>query len=96
MSNDETNIKEGKWNNVAHSALCAALAEALIAAGSGAAQQKDLILSVMKSKGLESFTWESIRLYEAFHPTLTEELKESVAEAMRSRGHQDIGWSAVR
>lgn len=61
MSNEETNPKEGKWNNDAHSALCAALAEALSAAGSSATQKKDLILAVMKSQGQESFTWESIR-----------------------------------
>lgn len=61
MSNADEIPKESKWGNDAHSALCVALAEALIAAGSSPAQKKDLIMAVMKACGLEGFTWESIR-----------------------------------
>ncbi len=50
----------GKWNNEAHMKLCDALAQALVEAGSSAAQQKKKIMEIMNESGL-SFTWEGIR-----------------------------------
>lgn len=61
MSTADETSKDGKWNNDAHTALCTALAEALIAAGSSAAQKKELIMAVMRASGQNGFTWESIR-----------------------------------
>lgn len=49
MSTADENPKEGRWNNEAHTALCTALAEALIASGSSPASKKDLIMAVMKA-----------------------------------------------
>ncbi|EGO56775.1 hypothetical protein NEUTE1DRAFT_123234 [Neurospora tetrasperma FGSC 2508] len=161
MSNADEIPKESKWGNDAHSALCVALAEALIAAGSSPAQKKDLIMAVMKACGQLGFTWESVRyqkrvflflpcpflppsllpqnfcdiyatttngstfcpttqpflprshrkmprwdeqthidlmiaLYTALQPSMTKEIQDFVVEAMRSKGHEDVGWDALR
>ena len=52
--------KEARWSPEAHSALCGALAEALIAAGASPAAHKDLIIAHLQAKGFD-FTWEGIR-----------------------------------
>ncbi|KAM7183460.1 hypothetical protein V8F33_013570 [Rhypophila sp. PSN 637] len=52
--------KESKWCEAAHSALCGALTNALVEAGSSPAKHKDSILEFMESKG-QVFTWEGIR-----------------------------------
>lgn len=46
---DNTGKSTGKWNDESHKRLCAGLNEALIAAGSSAAQQQAKILEAMNT-----------------------------------------------
>ncbi|KAK0634764.1 hypothetical protein B0T17DRAFT_611729 [Bombardia bombarda] len=54
--------KEPKWNDDAHAALCGALAESLLEAGSQPSKHKDTIMAFMAAMG-QQFTWEGIRLF---------------------------------
>ncbi|CAK7230728.1 hypothetical protein SCUCBS95973_007670 [Sporothrix curviconia] len=56
----EKSEKTSKWDNDAHMKLCVALAEALVASESSAAQHKDLIMSTLTASNAH-FTWEAVR-----------------------------------
>lgn len=37
-----------------------------------------------------------IVLYTALQPSLNKEVQDAIVEAMRNKGHQDVGWDALR